>query len=175
MSKAVWSKLKECVKSRFIGTQHEWESHIDNIFQIFNKNLKGYSPNNIIDVGCGYGYRTLRIAEYFGIDKSNVYGVDKDEECITPCQNVFNTQKVDLEVESIPLFGIQPRCIAIDSSHVRAFTHRDFARMLNSHQELKLVDFEGALMYPLPVFLAKTLARYFVGLTGYVCYLMQKI
>ena len=229
MSKVVCSKLKECVKSRFIGTQHEWESHIDNIFQIFDKNLKGYSPNNIIDVGCGDGYRTVRIAEYFGIDKSNVYGVDNDEKRIIACQNIFNTTRVDLEFESIPhhnnkfdlaicnqvlehlkyysnvieeliritkingyiligipnlshlinriylLFGIQPMCIAIDSSHVRAFTHRDFVRMLNSLQEIKLIDFEGALMYPLPLFLSKALAHYFVGLTGYVCYLMQKI
>jgi len=229
MNKVVFSKLKECVKSRCIGTQHEWESHIDNIFRIFDKNLKGYSPNNIFDVGCGYGYRTVRIAEYFGIDMSNVYGVDNDEERITSCQNVFNAHKVDLEFESIPhdddifdlvicnqvlehlknynnvidelirvtktkgyiligipnlshlinriylLFGIQPMCIAIDSSHVRAFTHRSFARMLDSLQEIKLVDFEGALMYPLPFFLAKTFAHYFVGLSGYVCYLLQKI
>ena len=105
MNKVVCSKLKEYVKSRFIGTQHEWESHIDNIFRLFDKNLKEYSPNNIIDVGCGDGSRTVRIAEYFGIDINNVYGVDNDEERITVCKNVFNAHKLDLEFESIPHYN----------------------------------------------------------------------
>ena len=73
------------------------------------------------------------------------------------------------------LFGVQPMCIDIDSSHVRGFTHRSFVRMLESFQNIKLIDFEGALMYPLPFLLGKTLARYSVGLSGYVCYLLQKI
>ncbi len=44
------------MKHIIIGTQYEWESHIDNIFRIFNKNLKTYSPKNMLDVGCGKGF-----------------------------------------------------------------------------------------------------------------------
>jgi 2-polyprenyl-3-methyl-5-hydroxy-6-metoxy-1,4-benzoquinol methylase len=73
------------------------------------------------------------------------------------------------------LLGVQPMCIAMDGAHVRGFTHKSFVRMLESFQNIKLIDFEGALMYPLPFLLGKTLARYFVGLSGYVCYLLQKI
>jgi hypothetical protein len=69
---------------------------------------------------------------------------------------------------------MQPLCIAMDGSHVRAFTHRSFVAMLNSIQETKLIDVEGSLMYPLPLFLAKSFARHFIGLSGYVCYLLQK-
>jgi len=229
MNKAIGWKLKEFMKRTLIGTQHEWESHIDNIFRIFDKNLEGYCPYNIVDVGCGNGSRTIRIAKHLNVDMSNVYGVDYSEDFAITCQSMFNVSKIDLEIDNIPhddgtfdivicnqvlehlknysnvidelirvtkkkgyiligipnlahlinriylLFGMQPMCIDMDGSHVRAFTHRSFLRMLDSLQETKLVDFEGALMYPLPFFLAKTFAHHFVGLSGYVCYLLQKI
>lgn len=60
--------LKEHIKSSFIGTQCEYESHIDNIFRILAENLKTYSPNNILDVGCGIGDRTVRVANRFNIN-----------------------------------------------------------------------------------------------------------
>jgi ubiquinone/menaquinone biosynthesis C-methylase UbiE len=229
MNKVVYSKFKEYVKSSIMGTQHEWDSHIDNMLRLFDKNLEEYIPNNMLDVGCGDGSRTMRIASYCNIDITRIYGVDYDEDLIKKCQDIFHAVKIDLEFESIPhhndifdlvicnqvlehlknyskvideliritkkkgyiligipnlahlinriylLFGIQPMCIALDGPHVRAFTHRNFVKMLDSLQEIKLIDVEGSLMYPLPFFIAKTFARYFVGLSGYVCYLLQKI
>jgi len=228
MAGTMSSKLKEFVKRSLIGTHHEWESHIGNIFRIFDKNLKEYYPYNIMDVGCGNGSRTIRIANYLNVDMNNVYGVDYSENFVTTCRNLFNVNKIDLEIDNIPhdddtfdvvicnqvlehlknyskvidelirvtrkngyivigipnlahlinriylLFGRQPMCIAMDGSHVRAFTHRSFVAMLGSIQMTKLIDVEGSLMYPLPFFFGRPLARHFVGLSGYVCYLLQK-
>jgi ubiquinone/menaquinone biosynthesis C-methylase UbiE len=66
-SKDIYLKLKEYIKYRFIGTQYEWESHIDSMLRIFDENLKMYIPNSILDVGCGKGDRTIRIANHFNI------------------------------------------------------------------------------------------------------------
>jgi len=229
MNKAICSKLKEFVKRSLIGTQHEWESHIENIFRIFDKNLKEYCPYNIMDVGCGNGSRTIRIANHLNVDMSNVYGVDYSEDFVITCQSIFNVNKIDLEIDNIPhdddtfdivicnqvlehlknyskvidelirvtkekgyiligipnlahlinriylLFGMQPMCIDIDSNHIRGFTHKSLVKVFKSLENIKLIDFEGALMYPLPFFLGKALAHHFVGLSGYVCYLLQKI
>ena len=229
MNKVYSSKLQEYLKSSIIGTRHEWESHIENMFRLFDKNLEGYRPSNLMDVGCGDGSRTTRIAGYFNIDMSRVYGMDNEVNYIEECQNSFNAQKVDLEHENIPhldetfdlvicnqvlehlknsrrvideiiritnnegyiligvpnlahlinriylLFGVQPMCIDIDSSHIRGFAHRSLVKMFRSLENVKLIDCEGALMYPLPFFLGKALAHRFVGLSGYVCYLLQKI
>lgn len=222
------TKLKEYVKGSFIGTQHEWDTHIENMLRLFDRNLKVYLPSNLMDVGFGDGLRTIRIAEYFNIDMGRVYGIDNEISYIESSQYSFNTQNVDLECQNIPyaddifdlvicnqvlehlknykraideliritnkdgfllvgipnlahlinriylLFGVQPMCIAMDGAHVRGFTHRSFVRMFESYHNIRLVDFEGALMYPLPFLLGKILAHYFVGLSGYVCYLLQK-
>ena len=72
------------------------------------------------------------------------------------------------------LFGKQPMCIDLDSSHVRAFTHISFVRKINSIQSVTLIDCTGSLMYPLPYFIGNYLSDYFVGLCGYVCYLLKK-
>jgi len=229
MDKAFSLKFKEYIKNSIIGTQHEWESHIDNIFRLFDKNLKGYLPNNIMDVGCGDGSRTIRIAKYFDIDLSKVYGIDSNDNHIKTSQNIFNAYQLDLELEAIPhdddifdlvicnqvlehlknyskvidelvrvtrkmgyiaigipnlahlinriylMFGIQPMCIHLGGPHVRSFAHKSFVKMLASLNRLKLVDCCGSLMYPLPFFLAKSFSHRFVGLSGYVCYLLQKI
>lgn len=73
------------------------------------------------------------------------------------------------------LFGIQPMCIDIDSSHVRAFTHKSFVKKISSIQNVTLIDYKGSLMYPLPFFIGNQISDYFVGLSGYVCYLLRKI
>jgi len=217
------------MKHIIIGTQYEWASHIDNLFRIFNKNLKTYSPKNMLDVGCGKGDRTIRIADYFNIHAPNISGLDYDDASIVVCENLFNVKKIDLETEDIPwedntfdlvicnqvlehlknykkvmddlirvtqkdryiiigipnlahlinriylLFGKQPMCIDLDSSHVRAFTHENFIKKLSSIQQIKLIDCKGSLMYPLPYFMGNYLSDYFVGLTGYVCYLLKKV
>lgn len=222
-------KLKEYIKHRIIKTQDEWESHVDNIFRLFDKNLKSFTPKNLLDVGCGKGDRSLRLAEYFKIKRSNIYGLDNNDDFIDVCIKKFKVKKVDLETGDIPyqndmfdiiicnqvlehlknyskiideiirvtrkrgfivigipnlahlinriylLFGIQPMCIHLDGPHVRAFTHKSFVRMLDSFQRVKLIDCTGSAMYPLPFFMARYIGDYFVGLTGYVCYLLRKI
>ena len=228
MNKAICLKLKEYVKTSLIGTRHEWESHIDNIFRIFEQNLSTFAPENILDIGCGDGKRTIRIAKYYNVNMSDVYGLDHNDELIITCNKMFNASRIDLETEDIPykdntfdlvicnqvlehlknykktiyeatrvtknrghivigipnlahlinriylLFGIQPMCIDLNGPHVRSFTHKNFVKILNSLESIKLIDCKGSLMYPLPFFLGKSFARHFIGLSGYVCYLLQK-
>lgn len=222
-------KLKKYIKYRFIGTQYEWESHIDNIIRIFDKNIRSYIPNNLLDVGCGNGNRSVRIANYFNVALNKIYGLDYNEDLILTCKRIFNANKIDLESEDIPyetetfdlvicnqvlehlknyrkvihglirvakkggyivigipnlahlinriylLFGIQPMCIHLNGAHVSAFTHKEFVKMLTSLERIKLIDCTGSTMYPLPFFITKVIVDYFVGLSGYVCYLLQKI
>ena len=73
------------------------------------------------------------------------------------------------------MFGIQPISIHLDGSHVRGFTHKSFVKMLNSFHEVKLIDSAGTLIYPFPLIMTKFISHYFVGLSGYVCYLLQKV
>jgi ubiquinone/menaquinone biosynthesis C-methylase UbiE len=228
MSKAIFLKFKEYVKTSLIGTQHEWESHIDNIFQVLKQNISMFNPGNILDIGCGDGKRTIRIAAYYNINMRDIYGLDNDDDLITACNKMFSASRIDLEIDDIPhqddtfdlvicnqvlehlknykrtiyeairvakkggyivigipnlahlinrvylLFGVQPMCIDLNGPHVRSFTHKNFVKILNSLESIKLIDCKGSLMYPLPFFLAKTFAHYFVGLSGYVCYLLQK-
>jgi len=220
---------KQFIKNQILCVDNEWESHIDNIFRLFNSNLEEYTPDNMLDVGCGDGSRTLRLAEYFNIDKKNLYGLDYDQDLIKLCNLNFYSSRIDLEVDPFPfkegmfdlvvcnqvlehlknyqsvinniirvtkiggyivfgipnlahlinrlylLFGKQPMCIEIDSSHVRAFAHKSFCLKLSSIKTVKLLDFQGSLMYPLPFFLGQLLSRYLIGLSGYVCYLLKKI
>jgi ubiquinone/menaquinone biosynthesis C-methylase UbiE len=77
MNKAIHLKLK-----KLLGTQHEWESYIDNIFRIFDQNLRTYAPHNILDIGCGDGDRTIRIAKYYNVSMNNVHGLDHKEKAI---------------------------------------------------------------------------------------------
>lgn len=201
---------------------------MSNILRIFYKRLSKYSPNNILDVGCNDGSRTMFMAEHFRINAKNVYGIDYDDELITLCRQRFNAEKVDLEVDNIPyendffdlvicnqvvehlknyrkvikdlvrvtreggyiiigipnlahlinriylLFGFQPICIHLDGPHVRAFTHRSFLKMLANFKVIELIDCTGAVMYPLPFFMTKFISDYFIGLSGYVCYLLRK-
>ena len=224
MNKAINLKLKE-----FLGTPHEWESHIDNILRIFDQNLRTYAPHNILDIGCGNGDRTIRIAKYYNVSMSNVHGLDYNVDLITTCKKVFNASSIDLEADDIPykdntfdlvicnqvlehlknykktiseairvtknegyivfgipnlahlinriylLFGFQPLCIHLDSSHVRSFTHRNFVKLLNSLESVRLIDCKGSLMYPLPFFIANRIKDHFIGLSGYICYLLHKI
>jgi 2-polyprenyl-3-methyl-5-hydroxy-6-metoxy-1,4-benzoquinol methylase len=73
------------------------------------------------------------------------------------------------------MFGRQPMCIDINSSHVRGFAHKNFALKLSSTEAIKLIDFKGSLMYPLPFHFGKMLSKYLIGLSGYVCYLLKKV
>ena len=220
---------KQFIKKKILCVDNEWESHIKNIFRLFNSNIKAYTPHNILDVGCGDGTRTRRLAEYFNIDEENMHGLDYDQNLINLCNLQFHSSRIDLEVDTILfkegmfdlvicnqvlehlknyqntidqiiritksggyivlgipnlahlinrfnlLFGKQPLCIDIDSSHVRAFTHKSFCFKLSTIKTVKVIDFQGSLMYPLPFFLGKFLSKYLIGLSGYVCYLLKKV
>ena len=73
------------------------------------------------------------------------------------------------------LLGIQPMCIHLEGPHVRGFTHRAFKKYLISLEGTKLIAYSGALMYPFPLIISKSLAKHFVGFSGYTCYLLKKI
>lgn len=93
--------MKNFIK-KIIGVDREYESHIENIFYLIKKRLKKYNPQNFLDVGCGNGERTSRIAEHFGISANNIYGVDYSDKSIIEATKKFNTQKVNLESEILP-------------------------------------------------------------------------
>ena len=229
MNKDIYLKLTKQIQEKVIGTQYEWQNVIDNIFRILDKNLKKFQPDNMIDIGCGDGATTVRIANYYNLNMNKVYGVDYDDALLNSSKQLFNVKKTDLETDHIPfedntfdlvicnqvlehlkyyrkviddliritsangyiiigipnlshlinriylLFGRQPLCIDLDSSHVRSFTHKSFSKMLVSINIVKLVDCNGSLMYPLPYFIANRIKNHFIGLSGYVCYLLQKL
>ncbi len=213
-----------------MGTSHEYESHIQNLFALASRSLDSFKPLNMLDVGCGDGSRTLRMAERFRIPLSHVYGLDCNPSCIDQCRNLFHAELVNLESGAIPyedgtfdlivcnqvlehlknyhglleqiigvaksgghiiigipnlahlinrfylLFGIQPMCIDISSSHhVRAFTHDAFKQKLHSLPGITYVDCAGSeLIYPLPLFLARPVSKICTGFCAYVCYLIRK-
>ena len=182
----------------------------------------------MLDIGCGAGTRTIRIAKYCNISMNSVYGLDSNDDLILTSKKLFNASRVDLETDDIPykdntfdlvicnqvlehlknykktiseairvtkkqgyivfgipnlahlinriylLFGFQPLCIHLDSSHVRSFTHKNFVKLLKSLESVRLIDCKGSLMYPLPFFIANRMKDHFIGLSGYVCYLLQK-
>ena len=87
------SKLIETIKSKLIGTQYEWDSTIDNVLRVFDKNLKYYLPKNILDVGCGRGDRTVHIANYFNVNTNNVYGLDYSNDFLNYISLPFSFKK----------------------------------------------------------------------------------
>lgn len=221
--------MKEFIKSKIIGTEYEWESHLDNINRLIYSNLREYKATNLLDVGCGSGDRTIHIANHFNIDYTQAHGVDFNEQQVEACKKIFNARIIDLESQNLPyddntfdlvncnqvlehirnsetiineisrvtkvggyiilgipnlahlinrlylLFGIQPLCIRIGSSHIRGFTHKSFLKMLKMLEGVELMDYKGSLMYPLPFVIAKFLSKYIVGMSGFTCYLLRKV
>jgi ubiquinone/menaquinone biosynthesis C-methylase UbiE len=207
----------------------EYESHIKNVFRLSSRHLQPFQPVNLLDVGCGDGSRTLRLAQHFMIPADHTYGLDSDHQHVIHCRQLFNAVLTDIESGQLPyrdqmfdlvvcnqvfehlknyhsvfediirvtksggyimigipnlahlinrlflLFGIQPMCIDLHSSHVRGFTHKAFEHTLKSTPGITYIDCEGSeLIYPLPLLLAKPLSKMFVGLCAYVCYLVRK-
>lgn len=221
--------MKEFIKHKLMGTEYEWESHIENIFRTINSNLSVYKPTNFLDIGCGSGDRTIRIANHFKINFTNVHGVDYNEQQVEACKKIFIAKKIDLEIEKLPyeentfdlvncnqvlehiktseslineiirvtkvggyiilgipnlahlinrlylLFGIQPLCIRIGSSHIRGFTHKSFLKMVKLLETVELIDSKGSMMYPLPFVIAKFLSKHITGMCGFTCYLLKKV
>jgi ubiquinone/menaquinone biosynthesis C-methylase UbiE len=73
------------------------------------------------------------------------------------------------------LFGIQPMCIALQSSHVRGFTHKAFEQILQLTPGITYMACAGSkLIYPLPLPLAIPLSKVCIGICAYTCYLVRK-
>ena len=212
-----------------MGAHSEYESHIRNLFFLSAKHMVSFKPLNMLDVGCGDGSRTLRMAQYFLIPPTRTYGLDFNRTYIDQCQNLFHAERVDLDIDRIPyedetfdlvvcnqvlehlknynmvlheilrvtkpggymmigipnlahlinrfylLFGIQPMCLDITSSHVRGFTHNAFKKKLNSLPGITYFDCAGSeLIYPLPLFVARPLSKICTGFCAYICYLARK-
>jgi len=222
--------MMRTIVNHLLGVPFEYESHIENIFHLIEKNLSSYHPSSLLDVGCCDGKRTIRLAQYFNIGMDHVYGLDAYDLFTGSNQNYFTVSQIDLEINPLPyqddmfdlvicnqvlehlknydnvlyqmirvtkaggyiligipnlahlinriylLFGIQPMCISLDSrQHVRGFTHKAFLAKIHSLPKIHYMDCAGsAIIYPLPILLAKYLSRFFVGICGYVCYLMRK-
>jgi len=94
--------MKEFIKYKIIGTEKEWESHIENINRIIKSNLSGYKPKNFLDVGCGFGDRTIHIANQFNVNNIKIHGVDYNDQQVETCKTIFNAKKIDLEIENLP-------------------------------------------------------------------------
>ena len=94
--------IKEYIKRNIISVDREWESHIENIFRLFKGNLIDFKPLNMLDVGCGDGSRSLRLAKFFNINTNQLYGLDYDQNCVDQCNFKFKSFSVDLESDSIP-------------------------------------------------------------------------
>ena len=97
-------ELKTYIKHKILKTQCEWESHFDNVMRLCKWNLKSFKPSNLLDVGCGDGERTLKLASHFNIEPDRVYGLEIDTDIIKLCEDRFNVETVDLETGRIP-FG----------------------------------------------------------------------
>jgi len=93
---------KQFVKNHILGVDNEWESYIENIFRLFNSNIISYQPKNLLDVGCGDGIRTLRLSDYFSIDRKNLYGLDYDQNLLDMCKLHFESSRINLEIDRIP-------------------------------------------------------------------------
>jgi len=222
--------MKRSIVNHLLGVPFEYESHIDNLFHLINRNLSSYHPSNLLDVGCGDGNRTIRLAQHFKMAMDHVCGLDADDVFTGGGQNKFTVSRLDLEKNTLPyhddtfelvvcnqvlehlkyydhvlydmirvtkaggyiligipnlahlinriylLFGVQPMCIALDSrQHIRGFTHKAFLAKIYSLPKIHFIDCAGsAIIYPLPISLAKYLSKVFVGICGYVCYLIRK-
>ncbi len=76
---------KRFIKKHILGVNNEWESHIENIFRLFDSNKIAPQPKTMLDVGCGDGTRSLSLAKYFNIERKNVYGLDYDRNLLGVC------------------------------------------------------------------------------------------
>jgi len=72
------------------------------------------------------------------------------------------------------LFGKQPVCLNLDSSHIRGFVHSELLTILRRWKNWTVLGCNGSTMYPVPYPLCDWLARHFVNLSGYSFYIMKK-
>ena len=73
------------------------------------------------------------------------------------------------------LFGWQPRCIKLRTTHVRGFCPRALREFLSLGNRFKIISVRGSGFYPLPSPFSKFFARAFPGLSVYQAVLLQKM
>ena len=61
------------------------------------------SSTKLLDVGCGIGLRTLKLAESVNIPRANIVGLDVLDNEITSASRFFTVHKMDFEFEDVPL------------------------------------------------------------------------
>jgi len=66
-------------------------------------NLTKPREAKLLDVGCGKGLRTIKLAENIGIPRENIIGLDILDESISSSERFFDVHRVDFEFEDIPL------------------------------------------------------------------------
>ncbi|HEB13070.1 MAG TPA: class I SAM-dependent methyltransferase [Actinobacteria bacterium] len=72
------------------------------------------------------------------------------------------------------LFGGQPRCIKLLTTHVRGFSPRALRDYLSLGNRFKIISVKGSGFYPWPSPISKFLARVFPSLSVYQAVLLQK-
>ena len=78
--------------------------HINVIAKLLrNIHLTEPTKARLLDVGCGTGLRTLKLADASGISRKNIIGLDIDDGSIASAKRFFKVHKVDFEAEGIPL------------------------------------------------------------------------
>lgn len=73
------------------------------------------------------------------------------------------------------LFGKQPMCLNLDSSHIRGFVHSELLTILRRWKNWTVLSCNGSTMYPVPYPLSSWLARHFINLSGYSFYIIKKM
>ncbi len=87
---------------KLLGSHGEYESHIQNIFRLSSRHLKFFQLVNLLDVGCGDGSRTLRLAQHFKISAEHTYGLDSDNQRLIQCRQIFHPVLTDIESGQLP-------------------------------------------------------------------------
>lgn len=93
--------MREHLK-KIMGSNQEWESHLNNILRLADRRLSTFHPTSLLDVGCGDGSRTLMLARHFHISPAQTYGVEIDEPHVRQASEHFNASQIDLEKDPLP-------------------------------------------------------------------------
>ena len=83
-----WNKIDQ--GSAFLA------DHLNDFFQMLNQNL-GRKPNNILDLGCGYGYLSM-MAHQFTTPDISIVATDNNAAAITACTENFSLLGINGEV-----------------------------------------------------------------------------
>lgn len=94
--------MKEYLK-QLMNCSNEYESHISNVFRLSSRHLQAFKPENLLDVGCGDGSRTIRLSKHFTISADHTYGLDSDSQRVILCGKIMiNAIVTDIESGILP-------------------------------------------------------------------------